>query len=132
MGSSLFGMESLSKFRLFPGFFQVYKLLKIFSKIFIKSLDKFINAVYNRTIAKSKTPGEQGVSQRKGVVFMKNTNTIDTVKAVRSNTLQEKAAHKTVRRSGLDRFLENSSDYLANYAVVKGGLSPFQNGFFVA
>ncbi len=63
---------------------------------------------------------------------MKNTNTIDTVKAVRSNTLQEKAAHKTVRRSGLDRFLENSSDYLANYAVVKGGLSPFQNGFFVA
>ncbi len=34
--------------------------------------------------------------------------------------------------SRFDRFLNGSSSYMADYAVVKGGLSPFQNGFFVA
>ncbi len=46
------------------------------------------------------------------------------------NRNNKKTAQSTASR--LERFLNRKADYLANYAVVKGGLSPFQNGFFVA
>ncbi len=47
------------------------------------------------------------------------------------NKRNEKSTRKA-QPSRFDRFLNGSADYMANYAVVKGGLSPFQNGFFVA
>ncbi len=70
-----------------------------------------------------------GVSYSKGVVFMKNTNNTYTSRTIHKTTGSQKAAHKPSR---FDRFLNGSAGYMANYAVVKGGLSPFQNGFFVA
>ncbi|WP_322183091.1 hypothetical protein [Neglectibacter caecimuris] len=47
------------------------------------------------------------------------------------NKRNEKSTRKA-QPSRFDRFLNGSAGYMANYAVVKGGLSPFQNGFFVA
>lgn len=60
---------------------------------------------------------------------MKNKNSSYTSKMIRKTSGSQKAAHGASR---LDRFLNGSSSYMADYAVVKGGLSPFQNGFFVA
>ena len=50
---------------------------------------------------------------------MKNTNNTYTSRTIHKTTGSQKAAHKPSR---FDRFLNGSADYMANYAVVKGGL----------
>ncbi len=63
---------------------------------------------------------------------MKNTNAY-TSKTLQKTTGSQKAAHSVkTTPTLLDRFLNSGSGYMANYAVVKGSLAPFQNGFFVA
>ncbi|WP_369296918.1 hypothetical protein [uncultured Neglectibacter sp.] len=55
-------------------------------------------------------------------------NNAYTSKTVNKNASLKKAVRPTL----LERFLNSGSGYMANYAVVKGSLAPFQNGFFVA
>lgn len=42
---------------------------------------------------------------------------------------QQKAARGTSR---LDRVMDSGAAYMANYAVIRGNLSPFNSGFFMA
>ncbi len=55
-------------------------------------------------------------------------NNAYTSKTVNKNASLKKAVRPTL----LERFLNSGGGYMANYAVVKGSLAPFQNGFFVA